>query len=217
MARRVFFSFHYERDIWPVNQVRNSRVTASDRETAGFFDAADREEIKLATDEKIRNWIDEQLHNTSVIAILIGNETAERDWVQYEIEKSIQRGNGVVGMRIHSLKDKEGSSDFSGNNPLKEFVVEDGDEVTRLSDLFETYDWKRDNGRENIGEWVEEAAQISEELSQEQRMSVRRRQSAWEGADVGSLILLCIIVIVLADEYLDTDILGRIDLSKLSE
>ena len=190
-------------------------MTPSTREAVGFFDAADREEIKRATDERIRNWIDEQLQNTTVTAILIGNETAEREWVQYEIKKSIKRGNGIVGIKIHSLKDKEGSSDFSGTNSLNEFVVEDGDEVTRLSDVFQTYDWNRDNGRENIGEWVEEAAQLSEELSQEQRMSVRRRQSAWEGADVGSLILLGVVGIGLADKYLDVNLREKIDLSKL--
>lgn len=31
MARRVFFSFHYERDIWRANQVRNRWIT-KDRE-----------------------------------------------------------------------------------------------------------------------------------------------------------------------------------------
>lgn len=39
MARRVFFSFHYDRDIVRVSQVRNSWVTR-DREAAGFWDAA---------------------------------------------------------------------------------------------------------------------------------------------------------------------------------
>jgi len=39
MVRRVFFSFHYERDIWRANIVRNSWVTKPDREAAGFVDA----------------------------------------------------------------------------------------------------------------------------------------------------------------------------------
>ena len=38
MARRVFFSFHYEKDIWRASQVRNSWVTKPDRESAGFWD-----------------------------------------------------------------------------------------------------------------------------------------------------------------------------------
>ena len=34
-ARRVFFSFHYQRDIWRVNQVRNHWVAKDDRQAAG--------------------------------------------------------------------------------------------------------------------------------------------------------------------------------------
>lgn len=39
MARRVFFSFHYERDIFQANVVPNSWRTG-DREAAGSFDAS---------------------------------------------------------------------------------------------------------------------------------------------------------------------------------
>jgi hypothetical protein len=39
MARRVFFSFHYERDIWRANVVRKSWVVAGSRE-AEFIDAS---------------------------------------------------------------------------------------------------------------------------------------------------------------------------------
>jgi len=38
MARRVFFSFHYGRDIWRANVVRNSWLLKGDREDAGFWD-----------------------------------------------------------------------------------------------------------------------------------------------------------------------------------
>lgn len=219
MVRRVFFSFHYGRDVWRVNQVRHSWVTKNDREAAGFFDAAEQEEIKRATDEKIKKWINEQLHGTSVTVVLIGNETAERDWVHYEIKKSIERGNGIVGVKVHSLKDKEGSTDFSGTNPLKKFVIEDGDDVQTLSSIFPTYDWKRDNGRENIGEWVDEAAQIANNLSRQQRNSVRRRESISEGlsVDAGAVILLLVIIAILIDEYTDIDLREMVDLSQFQQ
>ena len=39
MARRVFFSFHYQRDIWRVNQIRSiPNVTGCS--AAGFQDAS---------------------------------------------------------------------------------------------------------------------------------------------------------------------------------
>lgn len=45
MARRVFFSFHYENDINRSMTVRNSWVTQG-KEAAGFIDKAEFEQIK---------------------------------------------------------------------------------------------------------------------------------------------------------------------------
>ena len=44
--RRVFFSFHYEKDGWRASQVRNSSITKPDLGTAGYIDASDWEEVK---------------------------------------------------------------------------------------------------------------------------------------------------------------------------
>lgn len=219
MVRQVFFSFHYGRDIWRVNQVRNSWVAKKDREAAGFVDAAEWEEVKREGEDAIQEWIDDQMHGTSVTAVLIGNETADRDWIRYEIKKSIKRGNGIVGIKVHSLKDKEGSTDFSGSNPLKKFVVEQDGDVQTLPSIFPTYDWDRDNGRENIGDWVEEAAQASNQLSDVQRRSVRRRESIAEGLnfDAGTAVVLLIIIAILIDQYTDIDLLENIDLSQYQQ
>lgn len=216
MVRRVFFSFHYGRDVWRVNQVRNSWVAKEDREAAGFIDAAEWEEVKQDGEDAIKRWIDEQMYGTSVTAVLIGNETAERDWVHYEIKKSIERGNGIVGIKVHSLKDKEGSTDFSGSNPLKKFVVEEDGDVKTLSSIFPTYHWERDDGRENIGSWMEEAAQASKELSSKERRSVRRRESIAEGLnfDAGAALGLLIIIAILIDQYTDIDLFENIDFSQ---
>lgn len=161
MVRRVFFSFHYERDHWRTNTVRNSWVTQEDREAAGFIDAAEWEAIKRSGDDAIEQWIDNQLNGTSVTAVLIGHETSNRKWVNREIEKSYERGNGIVGIRIHRLKDKDGNRDLKGKNPLEDWYVKKNGRRKYFSEIFNTYDWKRDNGYENIGNWVEEAAQIA--------------------------------------------------------
>lgn len=216
MARRVFFSFHYGRDVWRVNQVRHSWVAKPDREAAGFFDAAEQEEIKRATNEKIRRWINQQMQNTSVTVVLIGSETADRDWVHYEIQKSIERGNGIVGVRIHSLKDRHGSPDSKGSNPLKKFVVENGDRVKTLSSIYPTYDWEWDNGREKMGTWVEEAAQISDTLSNEVRLSVRPRESFLEGVNLeaGVGFLAGAGALYYIQKYTELDLLENIDFSQ---
>ena len=144
MARRVFFSFHYERDIWRANVVRNSWVT-QDREAAGFWDASLWEEAKKKGDAAIKKMIDEGLFMSSVTAVLIGKETAERKYVQYEIDESVSRGNGLLGVRIEKIKNKDGETDDAGKNPLPSG--------------YPVHFWYRDEGYENFGTWVEKAAE----------------------------------------------------------
>ena len=91
MARRVFFSFHYERDVWRANVVRKSWVTKPDRKTAGFIDAAEFEKIQRQGDLAVKRWINSQLKETSVMGVLIGTETYTRRWVRYEIIKSFDK------------------------------------------------------------------------------------------------------------------------------
>jgi hypothetical protein len=157
MARRTFFSFHYERDVWRAGQIRNSWVT-KDRESAGFWDAAKWEEAKKKGEQAIENWIDAQLNGTTVTVVLIGAETAERPYVGYEIKKSSEKGNGILGIYIHNMKDLNSRTDTRGKNPLDNWqVVRDG-KTTLLSAIYPTYDWVNDDGYHKMGEWIESAA-----------------------------------------------------------
>ena len=158
MARRVFFSFHYERDVWRASQVRNSWVTKPDREAAGFWDAAAWEEVKKKGDGAIKRWINKQLEGTSVTVVLIGAETSERKYVIYEIKQSYKKGNGLLGIYIHKLKDKDGKVDYKGKNPFDNLYIERNGRKVYLSEIYPTYDWVDDDGYNNFGDWVEKAA-----------------------------------------------------------
>jgi len=158
MPRRVFFSFHYERDIWRVNQVRNSWVTQGNQTAAGFIDAAEFEQIQRSGESAVTRWIDRQLDGTSVTVVLVGAETANRPYVQYEVEQSLVKRNGVVAIYINGLKDRSGSTDFRGSNPLANIRFSDG---TLVSNVYHAYDWVRDDGYNNLSDWIEEAAQIA--------------------------------------------------------
>jgi len=147
MARRVFFSFHYERDAWRAGQVRNSWVTKTDRETAGFWDAASWEEVKKKGDGAIKRWIDEHLEGTSVTVVLIGSETSERKYVQYEINQSWDKGNGLIGINIHNQKDQDENTDVKVLDPFNNLGYTG----------IKIYDWVNDNGYQNLGDWVESA------------------------------------------------------------
>lgn len=141
-GRRVFFSFHYEQDVWRATNVRNStKVDAA--AAAGWSDASLWEEAKRKGRREIERLIDAGLRGTSVTAVLIGAETAGRPWVTYEIEKSIEKGNGLLGVRIHQVKDQAGQRGQRGATPA---ALTDGG--------FHVYDWDRNN----FGRWVEWAA-----------------------------------------------------------
>lgn len=118
MARRVFFSFHYQRDVWRVNQIRNI-PNIIQTAAAGFSDASLWEEAKAKGEQTIKNMIDRALQNTSVTVVFIGAQTAGRKYINYEIDQSIARGNGLLGMQIHGLKDQNGRTDDVGNVPSK--------------------------------------------------------------------------------------------------
>ena len=146
MARHVFFSFHYQRDIWRVSQVRNSWVTRENT-TAGFWDDARWESVKKKGDQSIKNWINKEMKGTSVTVVLIGPETNSRKYVKYELQRSYDEGKGILGIYIHNIKNQNGDTDYKGKNPLD-----------ILNANYKTYDWVQDDGYRNIGDWIEEAA-----------------------------------------------------------
>jgi len=158
MARRTFFSFHYERDVWRAGQIRNSWVAKPDRESAGFWDAAAWEEVKKKGEDAIHRWIDSQLNGTSVTVVLIGAETSTRPYVGYEIKQSHNKGNGMLGIYIHNMRDSNGRTDVRGNNPFANWSIQQNGRKVLLSEIYPTYDWVNDNGRDSVGNWIEAAA-----------------------------------------------------------
>ena len=96
--RKVFFSFKYK-DVSRAMVVRNSWVTQG-KVAAGFIDEADFEKVKRQGDHAIKRWIDEQLQGTSVTVVLVGQHTCSSRWVRYEIQQSVKRGNGLLGIDI---------------------------------------------------------------------------------------------------------------------
>lgn len=146
MARRVFFSFHYQRDIWRINQIRSiPNITGC--VAAGFQDASLWEEAKKKGDANIKKMIDDALFNTSVTVVFIGNQTANRKFIKYEIEQSIARGNGVVGIQIHHLKDHKQETDKPGSTP--KLLEDNGFKVYKYVDY------------EKLANRIEEAAKLA--------------------------------------------------------
>ena len=119
MKRQVFFSFHYSNDNWRASQVRNMGIVSGD----STFSDNDWEEVKLKSDAMIKLWIDSQMAKRSCVIVLIGEKTAGRKWINYEIEKAIELNKGIVGIYIHSLKDRFGNQSNQGRNPFDDFTL----------------------------------------------------------------------------------------------
>jgi hypothetical protein len=140
--RKVFFSFKYKEDVSRAMVVRKSGVVQGN-EMAGFIDSADFEKLKKEGDQAIKNWIDKQLNGTSVTVVLVGAKTCSSRWVKYEIEKSIEIGNGLLGIDISKIKDlQKNTSERCGKIP----------------EGYDFYLWNTDDGYKNMSDWIEKAA-----------------------------------------------------------
>lgn len=153
VTRRVFFSFHYSRDVRRIQQVRNSWVVREHGSAPPFYDGADFEQAKRRAGG-IEAWIDEQLKGCSVTAVLYGAETYDREWVRYEIKKSYERKMGMLAIDIHNVRDPLFGIDQQGRNPLDYWNIGG----RSMASMYMNYDWVRDDGYNNIGAWIETAA-----------------------------------------------------------
>lgn len=170
--RRVFFSFHYDRDNWRTSQVRNIGAIQGSKPV----DANAWEEVKRRGDFAIREWIDARIDRGSCVIVLVGSETADREWVRYEIERAWTEGKGLLGIYIHNLRDMDGKQSRKGRNPFE--IDVDG---VRLSDHVKVHDPRtRDSQRayghiaEHIEGWVEEAVRDAEGRRRARREAASR-------------------------------------------
>ena len=156
MVRYVFHSFHYQPDNWRAQQIRNIGTVEGNAPAR----PNDWEEVKKQGDAAIQRWIDEQMHGRSCVIVLIGSQTANRKWINYEIAKGWNDGKGVFGVYIHHLLDSGRRQTSKGDNPFDYLTV--GSD--RMSDTVFSYDPPYTDSRDcynyicgNMESWVESA------------------------------------------------------------
>lgn len=159
MARRTFLSFHYKKDHWRVSQVKQMGVI----EEQPLLTANKWEEVENAGDKAIKKWIDDNLDGKSCLIVLIGEKTAGRKWVNYEIETAWNAGKGVLGVYIHNLKDSDEKQSSKGASPFEGWKVKE----EPLSKWAKTYDPPYSKStdvyayiKDNLAGWVETAIKI---------------------------------------------------------
>lgn len=156
MARQVFFSFQYKPDVWRTSQVRNIGAIDGNKPVTDN----DWEEVIKGGDKAIKEWINDNLYYRKCTIVLIGENTANRKWINYEIEKSWNDGKGIFGIYIHNLKNSNGDQSDKGKNPF-DYVTADkirlSDKVKCYNPPYSTSTNVYDYIKENIADWVEKA------------------------------------------------------------
>lgn len=157
IKRQIFYSFHFNNDVMRVQQIRNIGALEDNKPVS----VNDWEEVKKKGDPAIEKWINDNMHYRSCVVVLIGEETASRPWVKYEIKKAWEDGKGLLGIHIHNLKCPNNGKSKKGINPFDQFTFKDG---SKLSSKVNCYDPSANDAyadiTKNIDAWVNTFAKI---------------------------------------------------------
>jgi hypothetical protein len=79
------------------------------------------------------------------VVVLIGENTSQSRWVDYEIRKAWDDGKGVVGIHIHNLKDPRYGTSNKGKNPFEEIGLKNGKILSEYVPVYnpdaDAYNW----------------------------------------------------------------------------
>jgi hypothetical protein len=144
LARNTFFSFRYAH-VWRVNQIR-SMTNIIGSSAAGFKDSSLWESVKN-DGLKIKAKIDEALLGTTVTVVCITYGISNRKWINYELDESLKRNNGLLGIQLHHLYDAVHPDERVGASPSQ--IGDNGFKIYKYTD------------KENLAQHIEEAAKIA--------------------------------------------------------
>ena len=120
MSRRTFLSYHHRLDACRAGQIRDCGLIEPSDLASDHVWAT----ITHAGDTAIRRWIDAQMDEADCVIVLVGQITAGRKWIDYEIQKAWRDGRGLLGIHVHHLKNHYGSQTSKGGNPFAEVAID---------------------------------------------------------------------------------------------
>lgn len=149
----VFYSFHYDNDVFRVQQIRNMGVVEGDEPVSPNA----WEQIKRRGDTAVETWIDDNMKYRRCVVVLIGSQTANRRWVKHEIKRAWELKKGLIGIYIHNLKCPRTGACAIGANPFSNWDV-DGRSMASLVSCHDPSSWDAygDISR-GIAAWVAQA------------------------------------------------------------
>lgn len=146
MPRRVFCSFDYQH-VYKVGLIVKNLPGIVPTSAAGFADSSRWDEQKIIGDIEVQEMIDRALRDTTVSVIFITEGAIDRKYINYEIYQSLARGNGLLGVQIHHIPDRDGHTEPAGEIPAQ--IEANG---------FKSYPY---TNAQDLYAWIEEAALIA--------------------------------------------------------
>lgn len=154
IKRQIFYSFHYDNDVFRVQQIRNIGALEDNKPVS----PNEWETVKRGGDKAIEKWIDDNMFSRSCVVVLIGEETAKRKWIKYEIEKAWNSGKTLLGIYIHNINCMKNGKCSMGANPFEQFKTKSGQ---KLSDLVKCYNPNSSDAyndiKNNMETWIEDS------------------------------------------------------------
>lgn len=143
----VFISYHYDSD----NKIAKEITKIINSDKINVFTVI-KENEKKKDAEIIKNWVDEEIKKTKITILLISKETLSREYVSYELVKSLSNGNSIIPILIDSQENSFNEEDI---NSIKQKLS---------SELFNKKlrmrRWFQEKGEENVLKWLNEELEI---------------------------------------------------------
>jgi len=163
--RRVCFSFDYERDLARVSKICQLPGIVSGA-AAGFKSTHVWETARRRGDAAVKGLINDGLNNTSITVVCIGHMTSHEKYVTYAIERSLERGNGLLGVTVNHLRDENGQ--YAPEGTVPPLITYSGYRIYKYSN------------KQDLLTRIEEAAGIAAEQGQadyQRRVLIREGKS----------------------------------------
>ena len=148
---RVYFCFDYSRDLERVKKIYQLPNVLS-RSAGGFQTSEVWQGAAKRGDAAAKGLINDALMNTTVTVVCIGSRTSHGKFLVYELERSLEMGNGLVGIKINHLPDQDGIRDK--DVPVPPVIEEEGFKVYAFSD------------KRELAAHIDEAAELAKQRAQ---------------------------------------------------
>lgn len=154
---RVFLCYDCELDTGPAEVVRKI-LEEKGKVVVGYWDKKELEEAKRSGDKGYVDLVHQRVKHTDVTIVLISDVTSKCRWVELGIRKTHVRGHGLLGVVVDKIREAHRFPGHEVENPFDRINIFEHGHKAKLSETTPVYDWKEENGIEQICEWVTKAA-----------------------------------------------------------